>query len=54
QVVEGYQNTEEVHQLCQKYKVDMPICQEIYQVLYLAKDPKKAALSLLKRNPTTE
>ena len=54
QVVEGYQNTEEVHQLCLRYKVDMPICQQIYQILYLGKDPQKAALSLLKRNPTSE
>jgi glycerol-3-phosphate dehydrogenase (NAD(P)+) len=54
QVVEGYQNTKEVHLLCERYQVEMPICSEIYQVLYHQKDPTEAAFSLLGRDPTRE
>lgn len=54
QVVEGYQNTREVFLLCERYQVDMPICHEIYQVLYCNKKPQQAAMSLLGRDPTSE
>lgn len=54
QVVEGYRNTEEVHVLAQKHQVEMPICEQIYQVLYQGKQAKDAALALLGRAQTTE
>ncbi|QIQ20309.1 NAD(P)H-dependent glycerol-3-phosphate dehydrogenase [Zophobihabitans entericus] len=54
QVVEGYRNTKEVWLLAQKYHVDMPITEQIYQVLYCGKDPKKAAMDLLGRNQKNE
>ena len=50
QVVEGYRNTEEVHILSQKVDVEMPICEQIYAVLYHGKSPKDAALALLGRD----
>ncbi|MCW8090897.1 NAD(P)H-dependent glycerol-3-phosphate dehydrogenase [Alteromonas sp. ASW11-130] len=50
QVVEGYRNTEEVRILAQRLKVEMPICEQIYSVLYEGKSPKDAALSLLGRD----
>ncbi|MCC2617350.1 NAD(P)H-dependent glycerol-3-phosphate dehydrogenase [Aestuariibacter halophilus] len=50
QVVEGYRNTEEVHILAEKQGVEMPICEQIYQVLYHGKSPKDAALALLGRD----
>ncbi len=50
QVVEGYRNTEEVHILSQKVGVEMPICEQIYAVLYHGKSPKDAALALLGRD----
>ena len=50
QVVEGYRNTEEVHVLSQKVGVEMPICEQIYAVLYHGKSPKEAALALLGRD----
>jgi len=54
QVVEGYRNTEEVHILSNKVGVEMPICEQIYAVLYHDKNPKEAALALLGRDLRTE
>ncbi|WP_148875640.1 NAD(P)H-dependent glycerol-3-phosphate dehydrogenase [Serratia marcescens] len=49
QVVEGYRNTKEVLALAQRHGVEMPITEQIYQVLYCRKDAREAALSLLGR-----
>ena len=54
QVVEGYRNTKEVHILSQRMGVEMPICEQIYQVLYNNKPAKEAALTLLSRDQTSE
>ncbi len=54
QVVEGYRNTEEVHALAKKYDVEMPICEQIYAVLYHGKSPKEAAFALLGRDLKSE
>ncbi|WP_425439322.1 NAD(P)H-dependent glycerol-3-phosphate dehydrogenase [Pseudoalteromonas denitrificans] len=49
QVVEGFRNTKEVYNLAQRVGVEMPITEQIYQVLYQGKDVKDAAMSLLGR-----
>lgn len=49
QVVEGYRNTKEVYMLSQRLGVEMPITEQIYQVLYEGKDAKLAAKELLGR-----
>jgi|TARA_B100000780_G_scaffold116975_3_gene82083 glycerol-3-phosphate dehydrogenase (NAD(P)+) len=54
QVVEGYRNTEEVVILARKLDVEMPICEQIYAVLYEGKSPKDAALALLGRELKSE
>lgn len=54
QVVEGYRNTKEVMALAQRYHVEMPITEQIYQVLYCNKAAKEAALSLLGRSSKDE
>jgi len=54
QVVEGFRNTEEVHALAKRQDVEMPICEQIYQILYADKDPKIAALALLGREQKAE
>lgn len=54
QVVEGYRNTEEVRILASKLGVEMPICEQIYAVLYEGKSPKDAALALLGRDLKSE
>lgn len=54
QVVEGYKNTKEVWLLAKNNHVDMPITEQIYQVLYEHKDPKQAAMALLGRSQKEE
>jgi len=54
QVVEGYRNTKEVHMLAQRMKVEMPIVEQVYQVLYCGKDAKLAASDLLSRERKNE
>ena len=49
QVVEGYRNTKEVRELAHRFGVEMPITEEIYQVLYCGKNAREAALTLLGR-----
>jgi len=50
QVVEGYRNTKEVYMLAQRHGVEMPIVEQVYQVLYNSKDAKLAAANLLSRD----
>ncbi|CAI1159174.1 Glycerol-3-phosphate dehydrogenase [NAD(P)+] [Serratia fonticola] len=54
QVVEGYRNTKEVLALAQRFGVEMPITEQIYQVLYCDKNAREAALSLLGRTKKDE
>jgi glycerol-3-phosphate dehydrogenase (NAD(P)+) len=54
QVVEGYRNTKEVYLLAKRSGIEMPICDQIYQVLYENKDVKVAAMALLGREQKSE
>ena len=54
QVVEGYRNTREVHLLAARQGVEMPICEQIFAILYQGKPPKEAALALLGRDKKDE
>ncbi len=54
QVVEGYRNAAEVHQLAGRHGVEMPICEQVYQVLYEGKNAKEAAMALLSRDRKAE
>ncbi|WP_417617652.1 NAD(P)H-dependent glycerol-3-phosphate dehydrogenase [Oceanisphaera sp.] len=54
QVVEGYRNAAEVQQLASRYGVEMPICDQVYQVLYQGKNAKEAAMTLLSRDRKAE
>lgn len=47
QVVEGYSNTKEVYVLAQRVGVEMPITEQIYQILYGNKNVFEAANALL-------
>ncbi len=49
QVVEGYRNTKEVFMLAKRMNVEMPIVEQVYQVLYQQKPAKAAAIDLLSR-----
>ncbi|CAH0534655.1 Glycerol-3-phosphate dehydrogenase [NAD(P)+] [Vibrio stylophorae] len=54
QVVEGYRNTQEVWHLAERHGVEMPIVEQIYQVLYQGKDARQAAQDLLAREKKNE
>lgn len=54
QVVEGYRNTEEVFNLAQRFNIEMPICEQIYHVLYENKSVQEAAIALLSRDKKGE
>jgi glycerol-3-phosphate dehydrogenase (NAD(P)+) len=54
QVVEGYRNTKEVRALASRFGVEMPITEQIYQVLYCEKSAREAALTLLGRTRKDE
>lgn len=54
QVVEGFRNAKEVYNLASRVGVEMPITEQIYQVLYQQKDPRAAALDLLGREKREE
>lgn len=54
QVVEGYRNAREVYNLASRVGVEMPITEQIYQVLYQGKDARAAALDLLGREKRDE
>ncbi|MGG4609108.1 NAD(P)H-dependent glycerol-3-phosphate dehydrogenase [Providencia sp. Me31A] len=49
QVVEGYRNTKEVRALAERAGVEMPITEQIYQILYRHKNVLEAAQALLGR-----
>ncbi|HEV2613130.1 MAG TPA: NAD(P)H-dependent glycerol-3-phosphate dehydrogenase [Gammaproteobacteria bacterium] len=54
QVVEGIQTANEIHNLAKKYKIDMPITEQVYRVLYQDISPDVALEHLLAREPKDE
>ncbi|MDN7125586.1 NAD(P)H-dependent glycerol-3-phosphate dehydrogenase [Pseudidiomarina terrestris] len=54
QAIEGYRNTKEVVMLARRHGVEMPICEQIYDVLYGDTTPQQAAINLLSRARTSE
>ena len=48
-VAEGYTTARAVHELADRHSVDLPICQEVYQVLYEEKPVLRAVSDLLAR-----
>ena len=53
-VAEGVKTTLSIHKLSKKYKVDMPICNEVYQALYEDKAPRDSVKDLMKRPAKSE
>lgn len=49
QVIEGFYNTKEAYLLAQRQGVEMPITEQIYQMLFCGKNAQEVALSLLGR-----
>jgi glycerol-3-phosphate dehydrogenase (NAD(P)+) len=53
-VAEGVKTARAARALAQKYKIDMPIVDEVYQLLYEGKDPKLAVKDLMTRELKAE
>lgn len=53
-VAEGVNTTRAARALANKCKIEMPITEEVYQVLFCGKDPKDAAFELMAREPKKE
>ncbi|KZZ86431.1 MULTISPECIES: NAD(P)H-dependent glycerol-3-phosphate dehydrogenase [Bacillaceae] len=53
-VVEGVRTTKAAHQLAEKYQVNMPIAEALYNVLFNGHSPKEAVDSLMGRGRTHE
>jgi glycerol-3-phosphate dehydrogenase (NAD(P)+) len=53
-VAEGVKTTLSVHSLAKKYKVDMPICREVYAALYKGKSPRDSVRDLMNRPAKSE
>lgn len=53
-VAEGIKTTKSAYQLSKKYKVELPITNEIYKVLYKNKNPLRAVNDLMRREKKTE
>ena len=53
-VAEGVKTTRSVYQLMKKHNVEMPISEQIYEVLFEYKSPTKAVRDLMSRDPKEE
>lgn len=54
QVIEGYPNAKSVLNLAKKYQIEMPICEQVYKILYEDLSPKNAVKILLDRKQKSE
>ncbi len=53
-VAEGVKTTLSVYQLAKKYSVEMPISEQVYEVLFHKKNPHQAVKDLMVRDPKEE
>jgi len=53
-VAEGVKTTKSVRDLSMKYRVEMPISEGVFQILFNKKDPKEMVTSLMTRDLTHE
>ena len=53
-VVEGYYAANAVQKLAKEMNVDMPICNEVYMVLYENKSPRQSIRDLMERRRKSE
>jgi len=54
QVVEGVNTAREIIRLAEKHQVEMPICEQVCQVVHEGRDPRQAAAELLARDQKSE
>ena len=53
-VVEGVITAKTAYELTKKYRVEMPIAEQVYEVIYKGKPPRKAMQDLMARSPKAE
>ena len=53
-IVEGVETTKSVHDISRKNNIQMPICKEVYSILFKNKNPKLAIDDLMSRRLTQE
>lgn len=53
-VAEGVKTAEAVHALATRYQVELPVCQQVYDILMGRTDPREAAHNLMTRDPKPE
>lgn len=53
-VIEGLKNTEQVRRLATRFCVEMPITEEVHNILYHGHSPKEVVTQLLRREPKSE
>lgn len=53
-VVEGVNTAKAAYNLAKQYRVDMPIVEQVYNVLYKGKSPKDVAMELMTREKRSE
>jgi glycerol-3-phosphate dehydrogenase (NAD(P)+) len=51
---EGYYTVLQVHKLAKKYRLDLPICQQVYEICMKGLDPKQAIERLMTRETKSE
>jgi glycerol-3-phosphate dehydrogenase (NAD(P)+) len=49
-VAEGIKTAKSTYQLAKRRKVEIPIVEQVYRILYQNKDPRKAVTDLMGRN----
>jgi glycerol-3-phosphate dehydrogenase (NAD(P)+) len=54
QVVEGVPAAEAVHRVAKNIGIEMPICEQIHEVLYRGAEPRSAVVALMKRELKSE
>ena len=53
-VAEGVPTVKAVRRLAQRYDIAMPICEQVYQIIYKQKDPRTAVVELMMRKLKAE
>lgn len=53
-VVEGVKTTQAAYSMAKQYKIEMPITEQLYEVLFESKDPYQAVIDLMSRDKTSE
>lgn len=54
QAVEGIKSAKAAYELSKQHDIDMPIVDQVYEIIYLDKDPQQAVMDLLKRDQREE